>query len=146
MVDATGGSRLGEYAVYPGTFDPVTPGHLDIIDRARHLFARVTVLVAVNADKQPAGAPPERAAQVRRQLPENWDNVSVASWAGLTAAFCRQHGAGVIIRGVRNRSDLRYESQLAAMNEAMGISTLLLPAQPGMTAVSSTALRGLAGR
>ena len=83
MVDATCGSRLGEYAVYPGTFDPVTPG---------------------------------------------------------------QHGAGVIIRGVRNRSDLRYESQLAAMNEAMGISTLLLPAQPGMTAVSSTALRGLAGR
>jgi cytidyltransferase-like protein len=52
--DATGGSRLGEYAVYPGTFDPITPGHLDIIERARHLFTQVTVLVAVNADKQPA--------------------------------------------------------------------------------------------
>jgi pantetheine-phosphate adenylyltransferase len=55
--DATGGSRLGEHAVYPGTFNPLTPGHLDIIERARHLFAKVTVLVGVNADKQPADTP-----------------------------------------------------------------------------------------
>ena len=142
----TGESGLGEHAVYPGTFDPFTPGHLDIIERARHLFAKVTVLVAVNADKQPAGAPSERAAQVRRQLPANWGNVSVAAWAGLTAEFCRQHGADVIIRGVRNRSDLRHEYQLAAMNEAMGIITLLLPAQPGLAAVSSTVLRDVAAR
>ena len=63
--NATGGSRLGKHAVYPGTFDPVTPGHLDIIERARHLFAQVTVLVAVNADKQPAGAPLERCPRSR---------------------------------------------------------------------------------
>jgi pantetheine-phosphate adenylyltransferase len=61
----------------------------------------------------------------------------------LTAAFCRQHGAGVIIRGVRNRSDLRHEYQLAAMNEALGVTTLLLPASPRLAAVSSTVLRGL---
>ena len=54
MVDAAGGGRLGGHAVYPGTFDPITPGHLDIIERARHLFVWVTVLVAVNRDKQPA--------------------------------------------------------------------------------------------
>ena len=54
MFNVAGGSRLGEHAVYPGTFDPVTPGHLDIIERARHLFTRITVLVAVNGDKQPA--------------------------------------------------------------------------------------------
>jgi pantetheine-phosphate adenylyltransferase len=143
MFDATGGSRLGEHAVYPGTFDPVTPGHLDIIERARHHFARITVLVAVNLDKQPATTQPERAIQLRRELPASWDNVSVAAWAGLTAAFCRRHGAGVIIRGVRNRSDLRHECQLAAMNEALGITTLLLPAQPGLAAMSSTVLRGL---
>jgi pantetheine-phosphate adenylyltransferase len=89
MLDAAGGSRLGEHAVYPGTFDPVTPGHLDVIERARHLFARITVLLAVN------------------------------------------------------RSDLRQEYQLAAMNEALGITTLLLPARPGLAAVSSTVLRGL---
>jgi pantetheine-phosphate adenylyltransferase len=138
-----GPSRPGEHAVYPGTFDPVTPGHLDIIERARHLFARVTVIVAVNGDKQSAGSPSERAIQLRRELPADWDNVSVAAWAGLTAAFCRQHGAGVIIRGVRDQSDLLYEYQLAAMNQHLGITTLLLPARPGLTAMSSTFLRGL---
>lgn len=60
------------------------------------------MLVAVNGDKQPATTPSERAIQLRRELPANWDNVSVAAWAGLTVEFCRQHGAGVIIRGVRN--------------------------------------------
>jgi pantetheine-phosphate adenylyltransferase len=141
--NGTSGRRPGEYAVYPGTFDPITPGHLDIIERARLLFAQVTALVAANPDKQPAGTLPERATQVRRELPASWDNVAVAAWAGLTVAFCRQHGAGVIIRGVRNGSDLAYEYQLAAMNEAMGITTLLLPARPTLAAVSSTVLRGL---
>ena len=140
---AIGESRPEKYAVYPGTFDPITPGHLDIIERARHLFAQVTVLVAVNADKQPAGTSLERATRLRRELPASWDNVAVAAWAGLTAAFCRQHGAGVIIRGVRNRSDFRHESQLAAMNEAMGVTTLLLSTRPGLAAVSATVLRGL---
>lgn len=143
MFEETGGSRLGEHAVYPGTFDPITPGHLDIIERARRLFARVTVLVAVNSDKQTASTQSERVVQLRRELPADWDNVSVTAWAGLTVAFCRQHGAGVIIRGVRNRSDLRHEYQLAAMNEVLGVTTLLLPAQPGLAATSSTVLREL---
>jgi pantetheine-phosphate adenylyltransferase len=64
-------------------------------------------------------------------------------WDGLTVAFCRQQGAGVIIRGVRNGADLRHEYQLAAMNDALGVTTLLLPAQPGLTAISSTVLRDL---
>jgi pantetheine-phosphate adenylyltransferase len=135
-----------DHAVYPGTFDPVTPGHLDIIDRARHLFARITVLVAVNGDKQPAGTQSERAIQLRREVHADWDNVSVAVWAGLTVAFCKQHDAGVIIRGVRNRSDLRHEYQLAALNEALGVTTLLLPARSGLAAMSSTVLRALAFR
>jgi pantetheine-phosphate adenylyltransferase len=80
---------------------------------------------------------------MRRGLPAHWDNVSVAAWAGLTAEFCRQQGAGVIIRGVRNRSDLRHEYQLAAMNEALGITTVLLPATPRLAGTSSTVLRGL---
>ena len=146
MVHAGAGFRRGEHAVYPGTFDPVTPGHLDIIERARHLFARVTAVVAVNADKQPAGTQSERAIRLRRELPADWDNVSVAVWGGLTVAFCRQHGAGVIIRGVRNRSDFLHEYQLAAMNQYLGITTLLLPARPGLEAISSTVLRGLGTR
>lgn len=143
MFGATGGSRLGEHAVYPGTFDPVTPGHLDIIERARHLFARITVLVAVNSNKQPASTQSERAIHLHQKLPANWDDVSVTAWTGLTVAFGRQHGAGVIIRGVRNRSDLRHEYQLAAMNETAGITTLLLPARPSLAAISSTVVRGL---
>jgi pantetheine-phosphate adenylyltransferase len=143
MLDATGGGRPGEHAVYPGTFDPITPGHLDIIGRTRQLFARVTVLVAVNGNKEPASTQSNRVIQLRRELPADWDNVSVAAWAGLTVAFCRQQGAGVIIRGVRNRSDLRHEFQLAAMNQDMGVTTLLLPANPVLAAVSSTVLRGL---
>jgi pantetheine-phosphate adenylyltransferase len=143
MFNPAGRGRLGEYVVYPGAFDPITPGHLDIIERARHLFARITVLVAVNGDKQPATTQSERAIRLRRELPANWDNVSVTAWAGLTVEFCRQHGADVIIRGVRNRSDLPHEYQLAAMNEALGITTLLLPANPRLAAVSSTVLRGL---
>jgi pantetheine-phosphate adenylyltransferase len=142
VTDATGSRLLGEHAVYPGSFDPITPGHLDIIERARHLFARITVLVAVNGDKRPAATEPERAIRVRRELPASWDNVSVAAWAWLTAEFCRQHDAGVIIRGVRNRSDLRHEYQLAAMNERLGITTLLMPAQPGLAGMSSSVLRG----
>lgn len=145
MFNATSGSLLGEHAVYPGTFDPITPGHLDIIERARHLFARITVLVAINDDKQPASTSSERAIQLRRGLPANWDNVSVVAWAGLTAAFCQQYGADVIVRGVRNQSDMRHEYQLAAMNETLGITTLLLPATPGLAAISSTVLRGSGG-
>lgn len=143
MFNATDGSLLGEHAVYPGTFDPITPGHLDIIDRARHLFRRITVLVAVNSGKQPTGTQWERAIQVRRKLPADWDNVSVTAWAGLTVVFCRQHGADMIIRGVRNRSDLRHEYRLAAMNEDLGITTVLLSAKPELAAVSSTVVRGL---
>jgi pantetheine-phosphate adenylyltransferase len=143
MGDGTGESLLGQHAVYPGTFDPVTPGHLDVIERARHLFARVTVLVAVNSGKQPSGTPSDRAVQLRREIPSDWDNVSVATWAGLTVAFCRQHDAGVIIRGARSGSDWLHEHQLASMNQAMGITTLLLPARPGLAGVSSTVLRGL---
>jgi pantetheine-phosphate adenylyltransferase len=97
----------------------------------------------VRRPRQPSGTQSERAIRLRRELPADWDNVSVAAWAGLTVAFCRQHGAGLIIRGVRNQSGLRHEYQLAAMNEAMGITTLLLPAKPSLAAMSSTILRGL---
>jgi pantetheine-phosphate adenylyltransferase len=99
--------------------------------------------VAVNGDKQPASTPSERAIRLRREIPAHWDNVSVTEWAGLVVAFCRQHGAGVIIRGVRNRSGLRHEYQRAAMNQALGITTLLLPAKPGLAAMSSAVRRGL---
>jgi pantetheine-phosphate adenylyltransferase len=143
MYGPTPNSRRGAYAVYPGTFDPFTAGHLDVVDRVRRLFDRVTVLVAVNADKQPAVAPAQRLVALRDMLPMSWSSVEVAAWSGLTAVFCREHQADVIVRGIRNPGDLRYESQLAAMNEDLGITTLLVPARPELTAVSSTAVRAL---
>ena len=129
------------HAVYPGTFDPFTAGHRDVVDRVRHLFDRVTVLVAVNGEKQPTATQDQRAAALRSRIPEEWSNVTVAAWAGLTAAFCHEHQAGVIVRGVRNHTDLTHEAQLAAMNESLGITTLLVPARPELATVSSTMAR-----
>ncbi|GAA0569439.1 pantetheine-phosphate adenylyltransferase [Paractinoplanes ferrugineus] len=143
MSDLTWSGRRGAHAVYPGTFDPFTAGHANVVDRVRRLFDRVTVLVAVNGDKQPAATLEQRLEALRCLLPTDWSNVAVAAWAGLTAGFCHAYRSGVIVRGVRNLTDLRQESQLAAMNEGMGISTLLIPARPELATVSSTAMRAL---
>jgi pantetheine-phosphate adenylyltransferase len=131
------------HAVYPGSFDPFTPGHRDVAGRARRLFPRLTILVAVNDEKNPATSPADRAAALRALLPPGWANVTVTAWAGLTADFCRRHGATLIVRGVRNNADLRHEQQLAAMNDALGVPTLLLPARAALASVSSTSVRAL---
>ncbi|RLK26186.1 phosphopantetheine adenylyltransferase [Micromonospora sp. M71_S20] len=130
-------------AVYPGSFDPFTPGHLDVVNRARGLFDEVVVLVAVNSTKQPSADEEERAAAVRAILPVGWTSVTVAAWSGLTSAYCRRHDVGVIVRGVRNTTDLQSEYRLAAMNQSLGVPTVFLPAQPELAAVSSTAVRTL---
>jgi pantetheine-phosphate adenylyltransferase len=131
-------------AVYPGTFDPFTDGHHDLVDRARRLFAHVTVLVAVNDEKRPTRTGAERALTIRTSLPAHWGNVTVAAWNGLTVAYCRQHGAGVIIRGVRNATDAVSEGQLAAVNEKLGIATLFMPTRAELARISSTAVRAAA--
>jgi pantetheine-phosphate adenylyltransferase len=128
-------------AAYPGTFDPFTEGHRDVVDRVRRLFGQVIVLVAVNPDKQPAGTVDNRAAAIRSVLPPGWSNVVVEAWAGLTADYCRLHDVDVLVRGVRGPADLRHEYPLAVLNEEMGVTTLLVPARPGLAAVSSTAVR-----
>jgi len=140
---AAPGRRRPSRAVYPGTFDPFTSGHLDVVDRARRLFDEVTVLVAVNDGKRPVQTIAARATRIRASLPAGWDNVTVAAWRGLTADYCRRHGCEVIVRGVRDPSDLSHESELAAMNEAQGVTTLLMPARPELAAMSSTAMRAL---
>ncbi|SCG75344.1 pantetheine-phosphate adenylyltransferase [Micromonospora coxensis] len=138
-------SALGGRAVYPGTFDPLTPGHLDIIDRARRLFGHVTVLVASNRAKTPAMAPAARAAAIREALPNDWDDVDVTPWEGLTATYCAENDVRVIVRGVRSVADIQYEYELAGMNESLGTTTVLLPARPHLAPISSTAVR-LLGR
>jgi pantetheine-phosphate adenylyltransferase len=101
------------------------------------------VLVAVNGDRQPVATLEQRLRALRGLLHEDWSNVEVTAWAGLTSAFCHEHQSGVIVRGIRNHTDLRHEGQLAAMNEDMGITTLLVPARPGLATVSSTGMRAL---
>ncbi|SBT39154.1 pantetheine-phosphate adenylyltransferase [Micromonospora auratinigra] len=133
-------------AVYPGSFDPFTPGHLDVLGRARELFDEVVVLVAVNGSKRPSADEAQRAAAVRAALPAGWTSVTVAAWRGLTATYCRRHEVGVIVRGVRNTSDLQAEQRLAAMNESLGVATVFLPAKPDLAAVSSTVVRARGGR
>ncbi|MEV4768810.1 pantetheine-phosphate adenylyltransferase [Micromonospora humida] len=128
-------------AVYPGSFDPFTPGHLDVVGRARALFDEVVVLVAVNGSKHPGLDEEQRAADVRAGLPAGWTSVTVAAWRGLTAEYCLRHGAGVIVRGVRNTSDFQAECRLAAMNRSLGLPTVFLPAQPELAAMSSTVVR-----
>ncbi|MER7892931.1 pantetheine-phosphate adenylyltransferase [Micromonospora sp. NPDC094482] len=130
-------------AVYPGSFDPFTPGHLNVVNRARDLFDEVVVLVAVNSIKHPGTGEEERAAAVRALLPVEWTSVTVAAWSGLTSTYCRHHEVGVIVRGLRNTTDLRTEYQLAAMNQSLGVPTVFLPTQPELAAVSSTAVRTL---
>ena len=132
-------------AVYPGTFDPFTPGHFDVASRSRHLADHLTILVAVNPDKDPRADGAARAAAVRALLPPSWTDVGVVAWSGLTADYCRRNGVDFVIRGVRRPADLRHELPLAAMNQDLGVPTLLLPARPELAGTSSTLARDLAG-
>jgi pantetheine-phosphate adenylyltransferase len=143
VIHAADGSLGSTRAVYPGTFDPFTPGHLDVVDRARRMFDQVTVLVAVNDGKRPSGTTVTRARDIQGLLPAGWENVTVAAWHGLTADYCRLNGCGLIIRGVRNSTDFLREHELAATNEALGVTTLFMPARPELAKMSSTAVRAL---
>jgi pantetheine-phosphate adenylyltransferase len=107
------------------------------------MFDHVTVLVAVNVDKRPSRTTTARAAEIRSMLPVHWRNVAVAAWQGLTVDYCKRHGCGVIVRGVRNSTDCHHEFELAAMNETLGVPTLFVPARPELAAMSSTAVRTL---
>jgi pantetheine-phosphate adenylyltransferase len=107
------------------------------------MFDHVTVLVAVNDGKRPAQTTTARVREIRGLLPVGWENVAVANWHGLTVDYCRRIGCGVIIRGVRNATDYSHEYELAAMNEALGVTTLLVPARPELATMSSTAVRAL---
>jgi pantetheine-phosphate adenylyltransferase len=143
MRHASGGGLCPTRAVYPGTFDPFTPGHFDVVDRSRRMFDHVTVLVAVNDGKRPSQTTAARAAHIQGSLPAGWENVAVAAWHGLTVDYCRHHGCSVIVRGLRNSTDCAREFELAAMNEALGVTTLFVPARPELATMSSTAVRAL---
>ena len=131
-------------AVYPGSFDPVTNGHLDIIVRATRIFGDVIVAVGQNASKSnlfPAG---ERVAMLAAAT-AGLDGVRALPMTGLLADFCRAHGADVIVKGVRFAGDLDYELQMAHVNAQLtGVETVLLPASREWGTISSTMVREVA--
>lgn len=132
-------------AVYPGTFDPITNGHCDLIERAARLFERVVVGVAASTHKQPFFPLEERLALAQQAVP-HWPNVEVMRLDGLLVEFVRAQGAGVILRGLRAVSDFEYEFQLASMNRRLcpDVETLFLTPAEQFAFVSSTLVREVA--
>ena len=129
-------------AVYPGTFDPITNGHVDLVDRAAPLFERMIVGVAQSPGKGPA-LPLELRVQLARQALAHHPQVEVIGLSGLLAHFVRELGAGVIIRGLRAVSDFEYEFQLASMNRHLipGVETLFLTPAEQYGFISSSLVR-----
>jgi pantetheine-phosphate adenylyltransferase len=132
-------------AIYPGTFDPITFGHTDLIERASHLFDRVIVAVAARPGKNPAFSLDERLKLANIAL-DGQDKVEVCSFAGLLVEFARQKGAKAILRGLRAVSDFDYEFQLAGMNRKLApdIETLFLTPSEQYANISSSLVREIA--
>ena len=132
-------------AVFAGSFDPPTFGHLNIIERSRGIFEELLVVVAVNRSKQHLFTEYERCALLS-QLVKQWDNVSVHLWEGLIVDFAREHKANVLIRGIRNMSDFSYEFDLSLMNKGLDpqIETLFMPTEPRFFVLKSSSIKELA--
>jgi len=129
-------------AIYPGSFDPVTRGHLDLIERALPLFDRLTVAVAANSTKTATFTPEERVEMLREVLPKD-KRLSVTSFRGLVVDFCKSQGIGAVLRGVRTVSDFEYEYQMALTNRHMapGIETVFVMPSVQFSYVSSSLIR-----
>jgi pantetheine-phosphate adenylyltransferase len=129
-------------AIYPGTFDPLTNGHADIVLRAARLFETVIVAVAANPSKQPLFSLDERVA-LARQAFADCQNVSVIGFSGLLADFAKSQQAQVLIRGVRAVADYEYEFQLASMNRSLNpqLDSIFMTPSEKNTFISSTLVK-----
>ncbi|QGN32062.1 pantetheine-phosphate adenylyltransferase [Microlunatus sp. Gsoil 973] len=131
-------------AACPGSYDPPTRGHLDVISRTAALFDQVHVLVGTNTAKTGLFTPQERVGLLEEALAD-LPGVEVHVFGGLVVDYCRTHDIDAVVKGIRGAVDLDYESQMARMNRAMtGLETLLLPAAPEWSAVSSSLVRDIA--
>ena len=125
-------------AIYPGSFDPLTNGHVDIIQRGSRFFDRIVIAVLINLEKAPLFTVPERV-EITREVFRGWANVEVDTFDGLLVDYARRRQATVIVRGLRAISDFEYEMQMALMNRRLNpdVETVfMMPAEP-YTYVSS---------
>jgi len=132
-------------AVYPGTFDPVTNGHLDLADRGRRHFDRLVMAILRNEDKEPLFSSEERKLLLCEAV-DGWDNVEVDEFDGLLVDYARAMGASFILRGIRAASDFEYEMQMAMMNRklARDLETVFLVPNEAYSYVSSRLVREVA--
>jgi len=131
-------------AVCPGSFDPVTNGHLDIVGRASRLFDEVIVGVLINQAKTGLFTEDERIDMLR-EVTKGYDNVRVLSFRGLLVDFCRAQDAAVVVKGLRAVSDFDYELQMAQMNIGLaGVETLFMPTNPLYSFISSSLIKEVA--
>ena len=132
-------------ALYPGSFDPLTHGHLDVVDRAARIFDRVVMAVLENPSKRPLFSTQERVAMIRESLGER-PGVEVSTFHGLTIDYARQIGASVIVRGLRAVSDFESEFQMALMNRRLepDVTTVFIPTSLRYLFLSSSLIKELA--
>jgi pantetheine-phosphate adenylyltransferase len=128
-------------AIYPGSFDPITLGHLDIIERSAKLFDEVIVALLVNADKLPMFTTEERVEMIRNVTP--WNNVRVGTFEGLLVHYAVEQQAQFVVRGIRAISDYEYELQMALMNRRLepGVETVFLMAGEAYSYISSRLIK-----
>ena len=138
---------MSKTAVFAGSFDPLTIGHLDIIKRASKMFDKVIVLGAINGDKKGRFSIKERVKMIEESI-EGFDNVEVDSFDGLTVDYARAHGSKFLIRGLRAVTDFEYEFQLAAANDYVDptIDTVFLMSKAEMSFITSSMIIELANK
>lgn len=131
-------------AVCPGSYDPVTNGHLDIIERAAGLFDELTVAVLINKSKQGLFTVEERL-EMLREVTAQWPNVRVDAWHGLLVDYCQAHDIRAIVKGLRAVSDFDYELQMAQMNQRLsGVETLFMSTNPLYSFLASSLVKEVA--
>ena len=132
-------------AVYPGTFDPITNGHTDLVRRAASIFNRMVVAIAANPNKAPM-FPLEKRVELARAVLADLPNVEVMGYSGLTVEFARRNDLAVVVRGLRAVSDFEFEFQLANMSRHLSreIETVFMTPQEQFTFISSTLVREIA--
>jgi pantetheine-phosphate adenylyltransferase len=132
--------------VYPGTFDPITLGHMDIIRRGAHLVDRLVIGVTTNPSKSPMFSVEERMEMVRREVDQLGRNISVVSFDSLLMDFAEREGASMIVRGLRAVADFEYEYQMAGMNQQLNdrIETVFLMADVSLQPIASRLVKEIA--